>query len=104
MSVYKVVENGHLEETLTETLGSIDIVKEFRALEKLLISYKLSDKRLLEVSKCLRECWTTLSEERLKEELIDNVAVCYANHITEDSSFGNIYIENPDEFCCKDWC
>lgn len=103
LSVYKVAEDGHLALTLEETFGSVNIVKEFRELESLLREFNISDKRISKVSDCLRHCWGEL-REKLQAELDDKVSMCYANHITDDSSFGNVYIENPESFCCKDWC
>lgn len=103
MSVYKVAENGHLAVTLEHTFGGIDILDEFKELDVVLRDLKISGKNLESVHQTLTECWIDF-KERMKKYLEESVSTCYNLHITDDSSFGKVYIENPEYFCCKDWC
>ena len=103
LSVYKVSEDGYLDQTLEETLGSVKL-EEFRELEYLLRSYKLSEKRINRFNDLFRECWENFSQNTLKIELEENVAKCYQNHIEDNTESSGLYIEDPENFVCKDWC
>lgn len=100
--MYKVSEEGHLDETLEETLGSVKL-EEFRELEYLLRGYKLSEKRIKEFNDLFGKCWEEFRHNTLKTELEENVAKCYQNHL-EDCSESNIEILDPESYCCKEWC
>ena len=103
LSVYKVSEEGYLDECLEETLGSVKL-EEFRELEYLLRGYNLSEKRIREFNDLFRECWENFSQNTLKTELEENVAKCYQNHIEDNTTSDGFYIEDPENFVCKDWC
>ena len=103
LSVYKVSEEGYLDQTLEETLGSVKL-EEFRELEYLLRDYKLSEKRIREFDDLFRKCWENFSQNTLKTELEENVAKCYQNHIEDNTTSDGFYIEDPENFVCKDWC
>lgn len=103
LSVYKVSEEGYLDQTLEETLGSVKL-EEFRELEYLLRSYKLSEKRINRFNDLFRECWENFSQNTLKIELEENVAKCYQNYIEDNTESSDLYIEDPENFVCKDWC
>ena len=103
LAVYKVSEEGYLDETIEETLGSIKL-EEFRELEYLLRSYKLSEKRIKEFDDLFRKCWEEFSQNTLRPELEENVTRCYINNIEEKTSFEGFLIEDPENYCCKDWC
>lgn len=103
LSVYKVSEGGYLDQTLEETLGSVKL-EEFRELEYLLRDYKLSEKRIREFDDLFRKCWENFSQNTLKTELEENVAKCYQNHIEDNTTSDGFYIEDPENFVCKDWC
>lgn len=103
LSVYKVAEEGYLEETIGETLGSCSL-DEFKELEYLLRGFKLSEKRIKEFDDLFRRCWEYFSQNKLKFELEENVAECYQNHLTDFDSLEGETILNPEEHCCKDWC
>ena len=103
LSVYRVSEEGYLDQTLEETLGSVKL-EEFRDLECLLRDYKLSEKRIREFKDLFRECWENFSQNTLKTELEENVAKCYQNHIEDNTTSDGFYIEDPENFVCKDWC
>ena len=103
LSVYKVSEDGYLDQTLEETLGSVKL-EEFRELEYLLRDYKLSEKRIREFDDLFRKCWENFSQNTLKTELEENVAKCYQNHIEDNTISDGFYIEDPENFVCKDWC
>ena len=103
LSVYKVSEEGYLDQTLEETLGSVKL-EEFRELEYLLRGYKLSEKRIKEFDDLFRKCWENFSQNTLKTELEENVAKCYQNHIEDNTESSGLYIEDPENFVCKDWC
>ena len=103
LSVYKVSEEGYLDQTLEETLGSVKL-EEFRELEYLLRSYKLSEKRINRFNDLFRECWENFSQNTLKIELEENVEKCYQNHIEDNTESSGLYIEDPENFVCKDWC
>lgn len=103
LSVYKVSEEGYLDQTLEETLGSVKL-EEFRELEYLLRDYKLSEKRIKEFDDLFRKCWENFRQNTLKTELEENVAKCYQNYIEDNTISDDFYIEDPDNYCCKDWC
>lgn len=102
LSVYKVSEEGYLDQTLEETLGSVKL-EEFRELEYLLRSYKLSEKRIKRFNDLFRECWENFSQNTLKIELEENVAKCYQNHL-ESKCESAVEIVDPENYCCKEWC
>ena len=101
--VWKVAEEGHLSETLEEFFGSVKL-EEFRELEYLLRGYNLSEKRIREFNDLFRKCWEDFSQNTLKTELEENVAKCYQNHIEDNTTSDGLYIEDPENFVCKDWC
>ena len=103
LSVYRVSEEGYLDQTLEETLGSVKL-EEFRELEYLLRDYNLSEKRIREFKDQFSKCWEEFSLNTLKPELEENVAKCYQNHITDSNISDGFYIEDPENFVCKDWC
>lgn len=103
LSVYKVSEEGYLDECLEETLGSVKL-EEFRELEYLLRGYNLSEKRIREFNDLFRKCWEEFRQNTLKTELEENVAKCYQNHIEDNTTSDGFYIEDPENFVCKDWC
>lgn len=103
LSVYKVAEEGYLDQTLEETLGSVKL-EEFRELEYLLRDYKLSEKRIKEFLELFGKCWENFRQNTLKTELEENVAKCYQNHVEKSSFDPNVIIKDPENYCCKDWC
>ena len=103
LSVYKVAEEGLLDQTLEETLGSVKL-EEFRELEYLLRDYKLSEKRIKEFLELFGKCWENFRQNTLKTELEENVAKCYQNHVEKSSFDPNVIIKDPENCCCKDWC
>ena len=103
LSVYKASEEGYLDECLEETLGSVKL-EEFRELEYLLRGYNLSEKRIREFNDLFRKCWEEFRQNTLKTELEENVAKCYQNNIENVISKEGLYIEDPENFVCKDWC
>lgn len=103
LSVYKVAEEGYLDQTLEETLGSVKL-EEFRELEYLLRDYKLSEKRIKEFLEQFGKCWENFRQNTLKTELEENVAKCYQNHVEKSSFDPNVIIKDPENYCCKDWC
>ena len=106
LAVYKVSEEGYLDQTIEETLGSVKL-EEFRELEYLLRDYNLSEKRIREFNNLFSKCWDNFRQNTLKTELEESVAKCYQNHTTKRSvevEFEGFYIEDPENFICKDWC
>lgn len=103
LAVYKVAEDGYLDQCLEETLGSLKL-NEFRELELLLRGYKLSEKRIREFNELFHKCWEDFSQNTLKTELEENVAKCYINNLETKTSFEGFVIEDPYNFICKDWC
>jgi len=103
LSVYKVSEDGYLDQCLEETLGSVKL-EEFRELEYLLRGYNLSEKRIREFNDLFGKCWDNFRQNTLKTELEENVAKCYQNNIEKSSFDSNMVIKDPDNYCCKDWC
>lgn len=103
LSVYKVSEEGYLDQCLEETLGSVKL-EEFRELEFLLRDYKLSEKRIREFNDLFGKCWDNFRQNTLKTELEENVAKCYQNNIEKNSFDSNMVIKDPENYCCKDWC
>ena len=101
LGVYKVSEDGHLDQCLEETLGSVPL-HEFKELEYLLRGYKLSEKKIKEFNDLFQKCWEEFSQGTLKEELEYNISICYLNNVSNTLSEG-VYIEDPENFCCKDW-
>lgn len=102
LAVYSVAEEGYLDETLEETLGSVRL-EEFRELEYLLRGYKLSEKRIKEFNDLFGKCWEEFRQNTLKTELEENVAKCYQNHL-ESKSESVVEILDPENYCCKEWC
>lgn len=102
LAVYSVAEEGYLDETLEETLGSVRL-EEFRELEYLLRGYKLSEKRIKEFNDLFGKCWEEFRQNTLKTELEENVAKCYQNHL-ESKSESVMEILDPEDYCCKEWC
>ena len=101
LSVYKVSEEGYLDQCLQETLESVKL-KEFKELEFFLRECRVSEKKIKEFDNLFKECWEEFSQNTLKTELEENVAKCYQNHI--DTISDGFYIEDPENFVCKDWC
>ena len=102
LAVYSVAEDGYLDETLEETLGSVRL-EEFRELEYLLRGYKLSEKRIKEFNDLFGKCWEEFRQNTLKTELEENVAKCYQNHL-ESKNESVVEILDPEDYCCKEWC
>ena len=102
LAVYSVAEEGYLDETLEETLGSVRL-EEFRELEYLLRGYKLSEKRIKEFNDLFSKCWEEFRQNTLKTELEENVAICYQNHL-ESKNESVVKILDPENYCCKEWC
>lgn len=103
LSVYQVAEKGWLDEVLEESLGSIDIHEPFVDLETAFKSYGLSNKRVEILKKLVDTGWTEL-KQILRERVGDDVAYLYQTRVTECDSYGKLFIENPEDFCCKEWC
>ena len=98
--IYKIVEDGHLDEALEETLGSVKF-DDFKELEYLLRGYKLSEKRISEFKDLFIKCWNNF-KINLKDDLGFSVSACYENNLGVVAS--GIKITNPESYCCKDWC
>ena len=103
IAVYKVAEDGYLDQCLEETLDSIKL-SEFKELEFLLRGYKLSEKRIKEFNSLFQECWEDFLQNTLKPELEENVSRCYINNLESRTSFNGLYIKDPENYCCKEWC
>ena len=103
LAVYKVSEEGYLDGCIEETLGSIKL-EEFRELEYLLRSFKLSEKRIKEFNDLFIKCWEEFSHDTLRPVLEENVTRCYVNHLEDGTSSAGFIIKDPENYCCKDWC
>lgn len=56
-----------------------------------------------EFKKLFKECydqWVLNHKEEL-DEVIDR---CYQNHKSEQLDSDGVYINDPENYCCKDWC
>ena len=99
LGVYSVVEEGYLDETLEETLGSVNY-KEFEDLTTLLLSWGISQKRI----KLFEDTFKKNMEDfsfNLKERLSDNVHDCYLKHL--DLGDVSLTINDPENYCCDKW-
>lgn len=100
--VYKVAEEGYLSETIEEFFEGVKLT-EFHELEYQLREWKISEKRVEEFKKLFKECydqWVLNHKEEL-DEVIDR---CYQNHMSEQLDSDGVYINDPENYCCKDWC
>lgn len=99
--VWKVAEEGHLSETLEEFFGSVKL-EEFRELEYKLREWKVSEKRIKEFNDLFKQCYDQWVLDH-KDELDNTIDKCYQNHIADEVDEG-VYINDPEEYCCKEWC
>lgn len=99
LQLYKVVEEGHLDETLEETLMSAKLL-EFRPLLNKLREWKTSEKRVKEFSELFSECYQEWVQNEIKDMLSDSVDMCYINHASGNS----LVISDPENYCCNRWC
>lgn len=97
--IYKVSEDGHLLDTIEEFFNEIKL-DEFKKLENKLREWKLSEKKIKEFNTLFRQCFDMWSFNH-KEELDDQITLCYHNNVTDEKG---VLINNPEEYCCKDWC
>lgn len=100
--VWKVAEEGHVSEVIEETLGSVKLTP-FRELEYKLREWKISEKRIAEFNSLFKECYDQWVQE-VKPELDVAIDKCYQNHINDHAFDSGVYIEDPERFCCKEWC
>lgn len=99
--VWKVAEEGHLSETLEEFFGSVKL-EEFRELEYKLREWKVSEKRIKEFKDLFKQCYDQWVLDH-KDELDNTIDRCYQNHLADEVDDG-VYINDPEEYCCKEWC
>ena len=101
VEVYSVSEEGYLSETIEEVLESASL-KPFKELEYKMLEWGISKKRIEEFNKLFKECYDNFSIN-LKEELDENITRCYVNHLSKSSNIG-VEINDPENYCCKEWC
>lgn len=99
LQLYKVAEEGILDETLQETLMSARL-SEFKELENLLREWRISEKRIKEFNKVFSECYEDWVNNEIRDDLSESVDRCYTNHIESSS----ITISDPENYCCNKWC
>lgn len=102
LAIYSIIENGHLEEALEESLGSVRL-DEFKELETLLRSYKVSERRIKEFNDLFLKCWEEFIQNTLKWDLDGSIEKCFMNHLN-DYRQSELTIKDPNTYCCKDWC
>lgn len=100
-NVYKVAEEGYLSETIEETLDGAKL-EAFRELEYKLRDWNISEKRIKEFNDLFKQCYDQFIQD-IKPELDEQIDRCYQNHSYDDLDSG-VYISDPEEYCCKEWC
>lgn len=66
--------------------------------------WRMSGKRKAEFKEHFKLCWGEFADMLLKEELDEAVSIVYQNHLDPELEFEGTYIDDPNEFCCKEWC
>lgn len=103
--VYNVSEEGHLSQCLEETLNDGNLVKKFMlSVESILDKWKVSQKRKKEFEEHFKECWSEFADFQLKENLDENIAICYQSYLDRTGNVNGFEIQDPNNFVCKDWC
>lgn len=101
MDIYEIAESGKLSEVLEETLNSVIPVKLERELENKLLSYNLSNKRVVEVLQVFRDCLAEFLDFECKPKLDEAVSKLYQG--VETGKGDGVQITDPHTFYCKEF-
>ena len=96
---YQVQEEGLLESLLEERLEDTGMKILREALYPKLKEWKVSSKRINEFGELFMENVRDLLKERLHEE----VGYLYNNFTGGNPDYTGVTINNPSEFCCKEY-
>ena len=98
--MYKVSEEGHLSEVLTESFHSVKKNGVTENVVKKLRGYNLSEKKIKEVYDLLINSIDEWFDNEVKVRLDSDVSRLYNNVGCE---IEGVVIQNPEEYCCKEF-
>ena len=106
LDVYSVAENGYSSQAIEEVLNSDHLRDQFMySLMEVFDKWKISGKRKAEFMEHYKECWGEFADMTLKEKLDEAVSIVYQSRLDPyELEFEGTYIDDPNEFCCKEWC
>lgn len=103
MDVYTVAEDGGLSEVIEETLNSSKPDKLIKALDDLLVKYRVTKARREEVKTLFDDLLPEYNDFVLKERLDEAISRLYQERLDNDVLTEAVEIADPERFYCSKW-